>query len=276
MSDLSKLQVIAAIPNYNMGASLAELLPQVLRQGYDAIYVLDDGSTDNSQEVVTEFGSAVVWIGSKTNTGAGAARNRVLAAHKAECIIHFLDADVRLETDDAAAKARRMMREPRTAFVGGMVKDPVGRRHLWNYGPNSVSLYTVLTAHIHFFFGRIQAPTPLWREAIRKLTRNARSEWPDLGAHPSRTAVYWVVEGNLLVRRSVLEELGGFDPSIKEYDIIPPARRAYEAGLISFFDPSIVVRHLAIDVRHYNRGIALYKELYVLIKRYGGWRNFFA
>ena len=47
-----ELPVVAAIPNYNMGEHLRRLLPQVLAQHYDAVFVLDDASTDESADVV--------------------------------------------------------------------------------------------------------------------------------------------------------------------------------------------------------------------------------
>ncbi|HSX05885.1 MAG TPA: glycosyltransferase family 2 protein [Candidatus Saccharimonadales bacterium] len=268
------LPVIAAIPNYNMGHSLAILLPQVLRQGYDAVYVLDDASTDNSREIVANFAPDVTWVGGKTNQGAGANRNRVLQAHPAECIIHFLDADVRLETNDVPAKARLAVAEPDTAFVGGLIKEAAsGKPWIWNYGPYPMTLYSALSAQFQTLFGRLQAQRPWWRKLVRVLTQRLRGEWPDIAVPPQRRAVYWMTEGNLLVRRSVLEWLGGFDATVREADIIPPARRAYQAGLISYFDPSIAVTHLAIDVRHYGRAMALYKEEYGLMKQYGGWKE---
>lgn len=273
MGESSSLPVIAAIPNYNMGSSLAELLPQVLQQGYSEVYVLDDHSTDNSREVVASFGPAVTWIQGATNVGAGANRNRFLEVHQDECIIHFLDADVRLETDDIAQKAQQVMQDPRVAFAGGVVKGPDGKQSIWNYGPNPISLYALLTAQIQGSLGRLQAERPRWRAAIRYLNNRICGEWPDRSVAQQRHATYWVLEGNLLVRRSVLELLGGFDPAIHEYDIIPPARKVHEMDLVILFDPSITVKHLAIKVRRYNRGLALYKEATVLARRYGGWHE---
>ncbi len=264
------LPVIAAIPNYNMADSLKELLPQVLEQGYDAVYVLDDASTDDSRQVVARFPD-VVWVGGTHNIGAGGNRNRIFKAHPSECIIHFLDADVRLETEGIADKARKLMADPNTAFVGGLVKEK-GRQMIWNYGP-ALALHSSLTALIQTLFGNIQAPKPLWRGIIRKATRRARREWPDPASPPERRAVYWPVEANLLVRRSTLKKLGGFDGTIFEFDIIPPARKAYQLGMVSYFDPRITVTHLSIDVRHYHRNIALVKEQRRLIKRFGGWRE---
>ncbi len=265
-----KLPVIAAIPNYNMVESLAQLLPQLLEQDYTAIYVLDDASTDKSVAIAKSYGEQIQVIEDKNNIGAGGNRNRILAAHPEECIIHFLDADVQLESSDVPAFAQKLMADPKTAFVGGLIKEN-GKQMLWNYGPDSVALYTLLTASVQALFGSVQAPKPLWRNILRSLTRRARSEWPDPAVPPVRRAVYWPIEGNLLVRRSTLERLGGFDESVFEYDIIPPARVAYKLGLISYFDPTITVTHLKVNVRHYRRRLALYKELYRLIKRDRGW-----
>lgn len=72
----TKTPVVAAIPNYNMGHNLNRLLPEVLAQGYDAVYVLDDASTDDSADVVRQFGSDVKFVRSPRNQGAGATATR--------------------------------------------------------------------------------------------------------------------------------------------------------------------------------------------------------
>ena len=79
-SSPSSLPIIAAIPNYNMAEQLATLLPQIIQQGYDAIYVLDDVSTDDSREVVKRFAPKVTLIAGDRNLGAGGNRNRILSA----------------------------------------------------------------------------------------------------------------------------------------------------------------------------------------------------
>jgi len=266
------LPVIAAIPNYNMAESLSQLLAQLVAADYDAIYVLDDASSDDSKAVVAKFSPNVHWIGGTVNLGAGGNRNRILQTHPEECIIHFLDADVRLETKAPAKTAQKLMAESNLAFVGGLVFDADGTQSIWSYGPDSITLYSLVTAAMQQVFGKVQSTKIWWRRLIRVTTKRARSEWPDIAVQPTRRATYWVLEGNLLVKRSVLEKLGGFDTDIHEYDIIPPARKAQELGLVTVFDPSIAVTHLAVDVRHYNRVSAMYRELYQLIKRYGGWK----
>lgn len=49
---VERLQVVAVVPNYNTADNLANLLPKVLQQGYDRVFVLDDGSTDHSVGVI--------------------------------------------------------------------------------------------------------------------------------------------------------------------------------------------------------------------------------
>ncbi|HEX2213020.1 MAG TPA: glycosyltransferase family A protein, partial [Mycobacterium sp.] len=102
------LPVVAAIPNYNMGRHLRLLLPQVLERGYDRIYVLDDGSTDDSVDVVEGFNGAVKLVRSAQNQGCTANRNQIIDHVGDDELIHFIDADMDLETPEAAAVAREV------------------------------------------------------------------------------------------------------------------------------------------------------------------------
>jgi Glycosyl transferase family 2 len=70
--------VIAAIPNYNIADNLRILRPQVLAQGYDAVFALDDASTDHSVDVLNEFRDEVKLVGSLENRGVGANRNQII------------------------------------------------------------------------------------------------------------------------------------------------------------------------------------------------------
>jgi glycosyltransferase involved in cell wall biosynthesis len=85
--------VSVIIPNYNhaqyVGAAIRSVLAQTYRN-YEII-VVDDGSTDNSREVVAQFGERVNYI-YKTNAGLSAARNTGFQASKGS-LIGVLDAD---------------------------------------------------------------------------------------------------------------------------------------------------------------------------------------
>lgn len=85
--------VSVIIPNYNHAHYLGDAIRSVLDQEYPnyEILVIDDGSTDNSREVVGKFGSQIRYIW-QSNQGLSAARNTGIAASQGTCI-GLLDAD---------------------------------------------------------------------------------------------------------------------------------------------------------------------------------------
>ena len=81
------------IPNYNYGRFIGEAIQSVLAQTYPPleIIVVDDGSTDDSVKIVESFGEKVKLIKQK-NGGVGKARNTG-AKNSTGNFIAFLDAD---------------------------------------------------------------------------------------------------------------------------------------------------------------------------------------
>jgi glycosyltransferase involved in cell wall biosynthesis len=99
-SDRSKLAskqetplVSVIIPCYNHAHFVGEAIQSVLDQHYQhfEIILVDDGSTDNTCEVVAQFGFKVRYI-YQQNQGLSAARNTGLRAAQGE-LVGFLDAD---------------------------------------------------------------------------------------------------------------------------------------------------------------------------------------
>lgn len=86
-------RVSVIIPNYNradlIGITIENMLSQTLKP--IEIIVVDDGSTDNSVEVIRSFGSKVTLI-CQTNQGPGAARNHGLQVATGD-YIQFFDSD---------------------------------------------------------------------------------------------------------------------------------------------------------------------------------------
>ena len=101
---MERVEVLVSviIPVYNAEAYLRQCLDSVLHQTLKNIEVIcvDDGSTDNSVEIIKKYqkdDKRVVLL-RETNKGAGAARNYGLRQAKGK-YIHFLDADDWLATD---------------------------------------------------------------------------------------------------------------------------------------------------------------------------------
>ena len=86
------------LPLYNKEKEIANTLKSVLNQTYkaDEIIVVDDGSTDNSKEVVKKFKD--VKLIEQKNCGVSCARNRGIKEARNEYIC-FLDADDLWEED---------------------------------------------------------------------------------------------------------------------------------------------------------------------------------
>lgn len=91
--DLYRPLVSVLITNYNYSDYLKEAIDSVLNQTYfnREIIVVDDGSIDNSREVITSYGDKIIPI-FKENGGQASAINAGFAISHGE-IICFLDAD---------------------------------------------------------------------------------------------------------------------------------------------------------------------------------------
>lgn len=85
--------VSAIIPTYNRGWVLKEAIDSVLKQDYPHVelIVVDDGSTDNTFDLLNDYSANIVVIRQK-NSGVSAARNSGIAASSGQ-YISFLDSD---------------------------------------------------------------------------------------------------------------------------------------------------------------------------------------
>ncbi len=81
------------VNNYNYGRYLAEAIDSALAQTYRPleVVVVDDGSTDDSRDIIAGYGARVVPV-LQSNGGQGSALNAGFAASRGEVVL-FLDAD---------------------------------------------------------------------------------------------------------------------------------------------------------------------------------------
>ncbi|WP_396903741.1 glycosyltransferase family 2 protein [Mycolicibacterium phlei] len=261
--------VVAAIPNYNMGHHLRRLLPQVLEQGYDRVFVLDDGSTDESVDVVKEFSGEVQLVRSPRNQGCTANRNQIIDHVGDDELIHFIDADMDIETAQVAKVARDLAAryaERGVGAIGGLVCRVDGSQEPYNYGP-VFSLTTHLTA-MPPLVDRVRK-NPLAVEAIRHVRLPGSKHWPNILEEPKPAPAYWLHEGNVLIDSGVFKAIGGYDPKLRNHGGQDIAIRLEQHGVKRWFDPSIKLVHHYIDVRGKKRKKQQAESLYYLIRKHG-------
>jgi tetratricopeptide (TPR) repeat protein len=94
------LRVSVIIPAYNRADYLVQAMQSVLNQSFSPfeVIVVDDGSTDDTAEVVRAFESRARYLRHDDNRGVAAARNSGLSAARGE-VIAWLDADDLWEPD---------------------------------------------------------------------------------------------------------------------------------------------------------------------------------
>lgn len=109
--------VSVLIPNYNYARYLPEAIDSVLSQTYPHIetIVVDDGSTDNSREVIASYGAQVTPV-HKTNGGLTSALNAGFERSSGD-LIAFLDADDAFEPDKIAQVVAAAVRVPDASLI---------------------------------------------------------------------------------------------------------------------------------------------------------------
>lgn len=85
--------VTVIIPNFNYARFLSQAIDSVLAQSYKdfEVLVIDNGSTDNSTEILRGYGNRIRWI-CQENRGQSGSRNRGIEEARGQ-FIAFLDAD---------------------------------------------------------------------------------------------------------------------------------------------------------------------------------------
>ena len=94
MKKRTKLPLVSVIiPTYNRGWVVKEAIDSVLDQDFSdyELIVVDDGSNDNTREILEAYGKAITVL-QQSNRGVSAARNRGIA-EAAGRLIAFLDSD---------------------------------------------------------------------------------------------------------------------------------------------------------------------------------------
>jgi glycosyltransferase involved in cell wall biosynthesis len=112
---LSKPLVSVLIPCYNAAKYIGETLESVFRQTWQSleVIVVDDGSKDNSADVVRSFIDPRIKLIQQTNKGSAAARNTCLSQLTGN-FVQYLDADDLLAPDKIEVQMNRLANAPQS------------------------------------------------------------------------------------------------------------------------------------------------------------------
>jgi glycosyltransferase involved in cell wall biosynthesis len=131
------------IPTYNRAACVGRAIDSVLHQTFQdyELIVVDDGSTDDTGEVVRRYGDRVMLV-SQPNRGVSAARNAGISRAAGEWVA-FLDSDDEWLPGYLSKQAEVVSKYPELvgAVMNGLIDPSDGTPHDWF---EEVRLYQVL------------------------------------------------------------------------------------------------------------------------------------
>ncbi|HKY30577.1 MAG TPA: glycosyltransferase [Pyrinomonadaceae bacterium] len=217
-----QFDVSVVLGTYNRGQRLRGAIESLIAQEAEGvrfeIIIVDNNSTDDTNEIVTSFQDSdprVRYV-FEPHQGISHARNAGIL-HSHSPIVAFTDDDVRVAPNWIATIKKTFDAHPEIGFIGGKV----------------LPIWTV--------------PPPAW------LTRN---HWSPLGVQdhgdvefylePSR--VTGVIGANLVVRREAFERVGTFSPKVQlvkgsigtmeDHEYVD---RMWRAGIIGLYVPQLIV-----------------------------------
>lgn len=113
-------KVSVIIPTYNRASMVVECIESILAQTYTdyEVIVVDDGSTDNTEQALKPYSGKINYIKQQYNQGLAAARNRGIKEARGEHIT-FLDNDDIWLPDKLERQMRFLAENPRYDLICG-------------------------------------------------------------------------------------------------------------------------------------------------------------
>ena len=207
------MRVSVVIPTHDYGHFVAEAIESVRKQTFAdwECIVVDDGSTDDTAETVKAIADRRVRLVRQEQAGPSAARNRGLAESTGE-LVQFLDADDLLGPSKLEAHVRILGERPDVDLVY------CGAR---------------------FFADSVESNEgPAQTRALvdRPVLHAASGSGPEMLPALVDDNIM-VIEGPL-IRRSLLDRVGGFDPTLRRMEDWEYWLRCALAGARFLYDPS--------------------------------------
>jgi N-acetylglucosaminyl-diphospho-decaprenol L-rhamnosyltransferase len=192
------------------------------------VIVVDNASADGSRAMLAQDFPWVKMIANRENLGFTRANNQGLAASRGRYLL-FLNPDTELTPAALDLLLDYAEAHPQVGVIGPQLR----------YGDGSLQSSRRRFPTLSTFFLE-STVVQRWWPRNRVLARYYMLERPD-GA---TSQVDWVVGACMLVRRAVLEQIGGFDEGFFMYsEELDLCHRAVDAGWQVVYMPNAVVIH---------------------------------
>lgn len=177
---MSNEKVSVVIPAFNSEKYIAAAIESVLGQTYDDVecIVVDDGSADRTAGIAGQYGDSVLVIKQENSERSVARNNGIL--HASGKYVSFLDADDYYESQKIAEQV-----------------DFLERQSSYDAVYSKVRYFHEGAKENHFFVNR---PTPSGDILASLLYQN------------------FITVHSPLIRRTAIERVGGFDPTLNRYE----------------------------------------------------------
>ena len=227
---MSRPTVSSVVPVFNGERYIAESLRGILSQTRppDEVLVVDDGSTDGTQDELVPFRSEIRVIRQR-NQGHVGAMNRLFSEARGDFVAKC-DADDIWEADKLERQLEAVQVHPEVDIV------VTGSR----------------------FFGMVEGPRVTFAQAgvlqPRKLATTLYRR-------------NFVCASSPLVRRELYRRLGPFDGTLacEDYDFW---LRAFAAGAVFFYDPRLLVRYRVHPEQVSQNELRMREGVYAVHRRY--------
>jgi teichuronic acid biosynthesis glycosyltransferase TuaG len=115
--------VTIIMPVYNAALYVGYAIESVLKQTYGnwELLIIDDGSTDGSNEIMKSFTDSRIYLFSQPNRGVSSARNVGLLHRKGQYVC-FLDADDAMPPESISERLNLFRKNPNVNMVDGYVE----------------------------------------------------------------------------------------------------------------------------------------------------------
>ncbi|HAV14969.1 MAG TPA: hypothetical protein DCX25_01445 [Candidatus Pacebacteria bacterium] len=224
------------------------------------VIVVDNGSTDGSQEALKKAFPMLVLIQQKTNGGFSQANNRGAQEAKGKYLF-FLNSDTEIEQGATDVLVKELERSSKVGIVSGMLLNEDG-----SVQPQGGALPNLLNIKAWMMF---VDDFPLVNRLFLPYQQSRSSYFT------ARHQMGWIGGTAVMMRKTVFSQIGAWDEHIFLYgEDIELCLRLHKAGFLSVYTPEAKIVHLKHQSAGAERAAKGEVEglLYIWKKHFPAWQ----